>query len=55
MTFIILFNSWADAQVLNPIVELLTPVWKPSKEAKEKTEIHPVIVEAQVRMDFDIV
>ena len=36
----------ALAQSSNPIAELVIPIKIPSKEAKSKNEIHPVIVEA---------
>ena len=31
-------------QVFNPIAELVISIWKPTKEAKEETKTHPVII-----------
>ena len=38
----------AIAEVFNPIAELIIPIGKPIKEGKAETEIHPVIVEAEI-------
>ena len=35
--------------IFNPIAELLISVGEPSKEAKAEIEVHPVIVEANIR------
>ena len=37
------------SQILNPIAELVISIRVPSKEAKAKIEIHPVIVEAKIK------
>ena len=37
------------AQIFNPIIELVTPIGVPTKEAKAEMETHPVIVEAKIR------
>ena len=42
--------SAAITQIFNPIGELLIPLGIPSKEAKAEVEIHPVIVEAKIKM-----
>ena len=39
----------AIAQIFNPVAELVIPVGISSKEAKAKSGIHPVIVEAKIR------
>ena len=39
----------AIAQFYNSISELVIPMGIPSKDAKAKIEIHPVIVEAKLR------
>ena len=37
------------AQIFNPIAELVIPMGIPIKEIKAATELHPVIVEAEIR------
>ena len=39
----------AIAQIFNPVVELVLPIGISRKEAKPKIEIHPAIVEAEIR------
>ena len=38
------------AQIFNPIAELVISIGIPTKETKAEIEIHPVIVEAKIRM-----
>ena len=40
----------AIKQIVNPIAELVVPKGIPTKEAKPEMEIHPVTVEAKIRM-----
>ena len=42
----------AIAQIFNPIAKLVIPIGIPSKEAKVENEIHPVIVEAKIRLEI---
>ena len=37
------------AQIFDPIAELVIPIAIPTKEAKAKIEVHPVIVEPKIR------
>ena len=39
----------AITQIFNHIAELVIPIGKPIKEAKAEIEIHPVIIEAEIR------
>ena len=38
------------AQILNPITELVTPIGRPTKEAKAEKETNPVIAEPTIIM-----
>ena len=38
----------AIAKIVNPIAELVSAIGIPSKEAKTKVEVHPVIAEAKI-------
>ena len=40
----------AIKQIFNPIAELVVPKGIPTKEAKPEMEVHPVTVEAKIRM-----
>ena len=49
VTDIYLFNPGIIAQMFNHIAELVIPFRIPTKEEKEKMEIHPVTVEDEIK------